>query len=280
MHELIELKDNIYVFTPGANDKPLFALIKGDSNSIIIDGGSSPSHTKLFLDTVSNVLDGHIYALLTHWHWDHIFGSAALPFPIIASKKTSNQIELIIKMKWDNNSITSRVNKKLEHPFCSTNMLQEMKNPSASTVKMPDITFSNSLEIELDNVRKTVIKHVGGDHSTDSSIVHLPFEKIVFLGDCISPAIDMEKIYYTKSRLLPLLSNLIDLNADCYYESHSMEPITLNDLVIFRDYILESIKSNGILYDNLNRQYFPKNHKNKFINDILKCWDMFIDHTL
>ncbi|HJO96173.1 MAG TPA: MBL fold metallo-hydrolase [Victivallales bacterium] len=279
MHELKKITENIYIFTPGENDRPIFGLIQGDSNSIIIDAGNSTFHTKLFLNSIKDIIINNTYAVLTHWHWDHIFGSSELPFPIISNIHTLRQINLIKNMKWDEKSIISREKNKLEFSFCSINMLREIEVPTSNTVRIPDIIFDESLVINLDNTRKAIMIYVGGDHSPDSTIVHLPSEKIVFLGDCISPAIDMKNIFYTKSRLIPLLSKLISLNADYYYESHSMEPILLSEIIFFKEYVLNLINKHGILYDNLNREHFPDKHQNKFINNILKCWDMFIEYN-
>jgi glyoxylase-like metal-dependent hydrolase (beta-lactamase superfamily II) len=279
MHELLKIKENIYIFTPGKNDRPIFGLIKGESNSIIIDAGNSPLHAELFLGSINSIKTNNTSVVLTHWHWDHIFGSSKLAFPIISSTATASQIRLIKDMKWDEKSINSRVEKNLEFSFCSTNMLQEIKNPNPDNVRIPDITFDKSLTINLDKTRKAIMIYVGGDHSSDSTIVHLPSEKIVFLGDCISPIIDMKNIVYTKSRFLPLLTKLISLNADYYYESHSVEPIFVEELILLKNYFLKIIDDQKILYDNLNREFFPEKHENEFINSILDCWDMFIEHT-
>ena len=278
MHELIKIKENVHIFTPGKNDRPIFGLIQGDFNSIIIDAGNSPLHSKLFLESIKSIKMSKTYIVLTHWHWDHIFGSSMFSFPIISSTLTSKTIQSVKSMRWDEESITSRTNNKLEFRFCSDNLLEELKKPSVDLVRLPDIVFNDSFCINLDNTRKAIILHVGGDHSPDSTIIHLPSEKIVFLGDCISPAIDMKSIFYTKSRFIPLLSKLINLKAEYYYESHSSEPILLNDIICLKNYILDIIKTKEILYDNLNREYFPQEHKNKLINSILQCWDMFIEN--
>ena len=55
MHELLKIKENIYIFTPGKNDRPIFGLIKGESNSIIIDAGNSPLHAELFLGSINSI---------------------------------------------------------------------------------------------------------------------------------------------------------------------------------------------------------------------------------
>ena len=278
MHKLIKIKDNIYIFTPGKNDRPLFALIQGNQNSIIIDAGNSPLHSRLFLDSIKDIKLGKTYIVLTHWHWDHTFGSSTLSYPIISTALTSKTINLMKNMSWDKESILLRTNNKLEFNFCCNNLLKELKEPSADLIRLPDIVFCDSFCLNLDDTRKVNLIHIGGDHSPDSTIIHLPSEKIVFLGDCISPAIDMKSIYYTKSRFIPLLSNLINLKAEYYYESHSSEPILLKDIIYLKDYVTNIIKTKEVLYDNLNREYFPKEHKNILVNSILQCWDMFIDN--
>lgn len=119
MPELRKITEKIYIFSPGENDRPIFALIQGDKNSLIIDTGNSPSHANLFQNAIKDINIGNVFIVLTHWHWDHIFGACEFNYPIISSQLTYEQILLIKKMKWDKKSINCRVINKLEHPFCS-----------------------------------------------------------------------------------------------------------------------------------------------------------------
>ena len=48
--------------------------------------------------------------VLTHWHWDHIFGLPALPDTVsIASAKTRKEMEKLLPFSWSDEAIDERV---------------------------------------------------------------------------------------------------------------------------------------------------------------------------
>ena len=47
-----------------------------------------------------------------------------------------------------------------------------------------DIVFQERLDIELGGVTVR-IRHVGGDHSADSSVMYIEPDRVLFLGDCL-----------------------------------------------------------------------------------------------
>ncbi|MEK1828587.1 hypothetical protein AAAC51_04610 [Priestia megaterium] len=64
---------------------------------------------------------------------------------------------------------------KKEMPCRETLILQE-----------PDVTFHHHMEVDLGGIT-CCIQHIGGVHAQDSSIVYIPQEKVLFLGDCLCP---------------------------------------------------------------------------------------------
>ena len=63
---------------------------------------------------------------------------------------------------------------------------------------------------------KCIVQYVGGDHATDSVIVYIKEEKVLFLGDCIYLNMYAEKENYTIKETLRLLDELESFDAETY----------------------------------------------------------------
>ncbi|WP_051870348.1 hypothetical protein [Brevibacillus laterosporus] len=60
-----------------------------------------------------------------------------------------------------------------------------------------------------------MIEHVGVDPSSDSSLIYIPEEKILFVGDCLYPNIYASKWNYTiekSRRIVEQLEKKYDVN--------------------------------------------------------------------
>ena len=64
-------------------------MVVGNNKTLMIDAGNSEDHANYFIQKTlkqENVTPDMV--VLTHWHWDHIFGLPALPHAVsIASAK-------------------------------------------------------------------------------------------------------------------------------------------------------------------------------------------------
>ncbi|HZG70300.1 MAG TPA: hypothetical protein VEY51_02105, partial [Chondromyces sp.] len=89
----------------------------------------------------------------------------------------------------------------------------------------PQIIFDKRLEIHLGGVT-CMIEHVGGDHAEDSTIIYIPEEKILFLGDCLYANLYSEKWNYTVEKSLKLISRLETYEAETICLSHHQSPLT------------------------------------------------------
>ena len=97
-------------------------------------------------------------------------------------------------------------------------------------LRPPDISFASEIELDLGGLTCRII-HVGGDHAADSSIVYVPEERVVFLGDCFYPDIYHHTRRYTTAQLFPLLDRLLACEADFYLPSHHPAPMTRAEFV-------------------------------------------------
>ncbi|WP_394234837.1 MBL fold metallo-hydrolase [Niallia oryzisoli] len=222
MHLINKIGKSFWYSTPvSVTDRPILGMVVGNNKTLMIDAGNSEDHANYFLkELLEREVPRPDLVVLTHWHWDHIFGLSALPNTVsIASKQTKKEMERLIPFSWSDEAIDARVKKGLEIEFCANAIKAEFTDHRDITIVLPDLTFEKRVEIDLGGVT-CLVQHVGGDHAADSVIVYIVEEKILFLGDCIYPDIFSEKENYTIKETLRLLDELESFDADTYIPSH------------------------------------------------------------
>ncbi|MBS4175247.1 MBL fold metallo-hydrolase [Bacillus sp. FJAT-49736] len=227
MHSIKKIGKSFWYITPiSETDRPILGMVVGNNKTLMIDSGNSESHAHYFLKELSKMeVPNPDMVVLTHWHWDHIFGLSALSNTVsIASKDTKNEMEKLIPLSWSDEAIDARVKEGTEIEFCAKAMKNEFKDHRDIKIVLPDVTFTKQIEMDLGGVT-CIVRHVGGDHAADSVIVYIKEEKILFLGDCIYPDIFSKKENYTISETLRLLNELETFDADIYIPSHQ-QPIS------------------------------------------------------
>lgn len=224
--KLIEFSNRIYYMTPSHDtDRPILGAIVGEQHVLMIDGGNSPQHVEEFLlKLAKRGIKTPSLVVITHWHWDHIFGLSKLNMPIIAQNKTIKQIDYLRGLSWDLSSLNGRVQTGEEISFCAEMMVKEFGDAlEGIKIKKPTIGFERELFIDLGNLI-CKIDHIGGDHADDSTVIYIEEEKFLFLGDSTSCDIYSKKRKYTAEKLIPLMNRLEEYRADWYLHSHADAP--------------------------------------------------------
>ncbi|MDR6999206.1 MBL fold metallo-hydrolase [Neobacillus niacini] len=227
MHSIEKIGKRFWYITPiSETDRPILGMVVGDHKTLMIDAGNSVNHAQYFQEELSKKqVPKPDLVVLTHWHWDHIFGLAELTNTVsISSKETKEEMEKLIHLSWSDEALEARVKEGTEIEFCANAIKKEYTDHRDITIVLPDLVFENYVEIDLGGVT-CIAQHVGGDHASDSVIVYIKEEKILFLGDCIYPDIFSKKENYTIHGTLKLLDLLEAFDADTYILSH-WKPIT------------------------------------------------------
>ncbi|MBR2567100.1 MAG: MBL fold metallo-hydrolase [Paenibacillus sp.] len=227
MHSINKIGKKFWYITPiSVTDRPILGMVVGTNKTLMIDAGNSEDHVQYFLKELSErEVPYPDIVVLTHWHWDHIFGLSALTDTIsIASSETKKEMEKLISLSWSDEAIDARVKEGSEIEFCAKAIKEEFKEHRDITITLPDVTFDNRVVIDLGGVT-CILQHVGGNHAADSVIAYIVEEKILFLGDCIYPDIFSENDNYTIKETLRLLDELELFDADTYIPSHQ-KPIS------------------------------------------------------
>ena len=211
-------------------DRPILSAVCGMHQTLIIDAGNSNEHAELFLSELDQYqITKYNSVVLTHWHWDHSFGTNQMNMLTIAHENTKIHLEKMMEYEWSDEALDKRVEKGLENPICSEMIKKEFGADRNITVITPNITFKEKLEIDLGGIR-CIIKHVGGDHSDDSSIIFVEEEKVLFLGDCLYPSIYTKQPQYKINNVRKLLKNIEAFDADIYILSHE-PPLSKNEFM-------------------------------------------------
>ncbi|MFJ5716224.1 MBL fold metallo-hydrolase [Neobacillus sp. NPDC093127] len=233
MQKLKQISNRIFYLPPyQETDRPILAAIVGEEKTLFIDAGNSSSHARLFMSQLEERNIGGDWLVLTHWHWDHIFGMSEFPVPIISHSMTQEKIKELQKLSWEDRDIDLRVKEGTEIPFCANAMKIELGNQRDILLSEPDITFETQMELNLGGL-SCVIEHVGGDHSDDSSIVYIREEKCLFIGDCLYANLYSEKWNYTIENMLQLISKIEKYDAETFFLSHHEAPLTKEEFGSF-----------------------------------------------
>ena len=228
--KLNQLTEHVYWLTPdSATDRPVLGAIIGDNGALIVDAGNSTAHASLLLEALPAQAKP-AYVVLTHWHWDHVFGAIAFEAPIIAHTETRRIVAEMVHLDWSDAALDRRVAEGTEIAFCRDMIKAELPDRARLQLKAPDLSFDSRIELDLGGITCEV-RHVGGDHSSDSSVVHVRGDNVLFLGDCLYEDLHHGPRHYTTGKLFPLVDTLLAYDADFYLLGHDPEPTSKQQMI-------------------------------------------------
>jgi glyoxylase-like metal-dependent hydrolase (beta-lactamase superfamily II) len=228
---LNQISPHVYWLPPDSTtDRPVLGVVAGERATLLVDAGNSPAHARLFLAEVARLkVAPPQFLVLTHWHWDHIFGAATIALPTLAHLETRRRLVEMAGWDWSDAALEERVAAGLEIEFCRDMIKAELPDRTDLILRPPDIAFTDRVELDLGGVSAQLI-HVGGDHAADSTIVFIPEERVVFMSDCLAPDLYHPPRRYTTRRLFPLMDHLLRCEADFYLMGHNPEPVSQAEL--------------------------------------------------
>jgi glyoxylase-like metal-dependent hydrolase (beta-lactamase superfamily II) len=215
---LTQLTEHVYWLPPAPPDRPSICAVVGERRALMLDAGSSAAHTRAILDALQAETAARPDAVVyTHSHWDHVFGGAELGGLVIAHESTAEALAELAELDWSDDALDRRVAAGEASPEHAEHVKAELPSPRTVEVAPADIVFQDGLDIELGGVTVRV-RHVGGDHCAESSVMYVEPDRLLFLGDCIcdSPAGTL-----TAELALPLLDAILGFDAELYVEGHN-----------------------------------------------------------
>lgn len=191
-------------------DRPALGYIKGERFCLAVDAGHSSDHLHEFYALLrKNDLPLPSLTILTHWHWDHSFALHAINGLSLASRKTDACLRDFIVKRSPASDQTF-----LDLDPC---IRKEYPEGKPLIVVPADIIYENHLQIDAGDLQIQVFESVS-PHCDDATLIYVPQEKFVFLGDSTSGPFptyipDPEKL----KEMLPVLENI---DADHFLHAH------------------------------------------------------------
>ncbi|WP_217592052.1 MBL fold metallo-hydrolase [Cohnella sp. GbtcB17] len=226
MHTIEQIGKHFWYMTPvSETDRPVLGMVVGRNKTLMIDAGNSEKHVRRFLSELrKREVPSPDFVALTHSHWDHIFGLSTLTYAVsVASQATRKKIEKLLPLSWSDEALEERVKDGTEIRFCVEAIQKEFAGQIDRDIRitLPNMGFENRLEIDLGGV-SCMLERVGGSHASDSVVVYVKEEKILFLGDCIYADIYAKNRNYKIDETLQLLDRLEAFDAETYVLSHGL----------------------------------------------------------
>ena len=187
--------------------------------------GASDAHARLFLDALAaESVAPPIAVVLTHSDWDHVFGAVEVGAPVIAHQLTDIALAELAATEWSDEALDARVEAGVRSPEHAANIKEEMPAPRNVRVARADTLFEDGVDLELGGATVEV-RHVGGDHAADSTVIHVKQDRLLFLGDALYESSGGEAggavRTLTAERAFPLLDAVIAFDAELYVEGHT-----------------------------------------------------------
>lgn len=219
---LNKLNQSIYYSDNDENkERPTLGLVCGDKYSLVIDAGNSIQHAQDFLHEIKQL---HVppvkYLVVTHGHWDHFLGLNEFGSTnIIVNSLTNEILNTWQNYSFDDNSLQKYVDSKWMTPKCMEIIKNEIPGKNSFRLSSPDIIFEKSLTIDLGN-KVCVLEKIRSTHSNDSTIIYVPDDKVLFLGDSAYGTTTNGLFHIKQSLLLPMIEDIQKYDANYYLLGH------------------------------------------------------------
>lgn len=209
-----------YMSNQDENDRPTLGLVCGDQYSLIIDCGNSTQHAKDFLLEIEKLNVPPVkYVVITHAHWDHFLGMNEFDATVIVNSQTNELVKVWQSYTFDDSSLQTYSQTKLMSDKCIEIIQTEIPNRDSFKLNSPHIIFEKTLTLDLGN-KICVLEKINSTHSDDATIVYIPDEKVIFLGDCVYGTTKNSLFHYKQSLLLPMIEDVQKYNAESFLLGH------------------------------------------------------------
>ena len=177
--ELKQITDRIwYSMYEEERDRPCLGYIRGERWSLAVDAGHSDAHVREFYDALDKArLPLPALTVITHWHWDHAFGMHAVNGLTVANDRTNRHLAEYAEM----------IGREGTQKFLSMDpsISKEYADGRPVVIVPADVTFAEKMVLDPGGISVRLSTCVS-PHTDDTTLVFVPEEKVLFVGDCIS----------------------------------------------------------------------------------------------
>lgn len=221
--DLVRVADSVWLWPSHpdpARVQAAVGIVTGNDGSVIVDAGHSPALARRIMSAMDHHgLPPAQLLTYTHHHWDHTWGACAWDVPVVAHELCRELLASEATKPWSQEFLQAEMDRdSLLRPSFHARA-QAVPDFAGWHLVLPDQTFATELTLEIGDIRLE-LKHVGGQHTPDSTIIRSPTGGVVFLGDCYYPP-----PYHLRSPDdrpdLDLLASIITDDYEWYVESHA-----------------------------------------------------------
>ncbi|MBQ1024663.1 MBL fold metallo-hydrolase [Micromonospora sp. C95] len=214
---------------PGDPDPDLVqagvAVIADERGSVLVDAGQSPSHARELQAALRAAgLPAPRWLVYTHHHWDHVWGACAWPdVQIVGHASGAELLRAEAARPWSVRYLREEVlrNRRLGPSFRARALAVDSWDELR--ILPPTRVFTDEVKLPTG----VLVRHVGGRHAPDSTIVVVPDSGVMLLGDSWYPPPAHLRTPADEPDLA-LVGRLLDDDIGWYVSSHS-PPLTLDD---------------------------------------------------
>ena len=173
---LNKLTERIWVYPfEEERDRPNLSYIRGDRWSLVVDAGHSADHTGAFYRELEEAgLPLPSLTMLTHWHWDHTFAMHAVHGLTLANERTNRYLL----------DFRTRIEKEGTGFFLDMDesIRREYGDGKPVVITPVDLVFSGEMLLDPGNCPVRIFQ-AEAPHTDDATLVEVPGEKVLILGD-------------------------------------------------------------------------------------------------
>ena len=157
-------------------DRPNLSYIRGDRWSLAVDAGHSAEHTRAFYGALEEAgLPLPELTVLTHWHWDHTFAMHAMHGLTLANERTNRYLaDFRAKLEKEGTGFFLDMDETLR---------REYGDGRPVIVTTSDLEFRGEMTLYPGGCPVRIFQ-AEAPHTDDSTLVWVPGEKALILGDC------------------------------------------------------------------------------------------------
>ena len=174
---LNRLTERVWVYPyEEKRDRPNLSYIRGDNWSLAVDAGHSKEHTREFYRALEEEgLPLPQLTVITHWHWDHTFGMHAVHGLCLANERTNQYLDAFRKrLETEGTAFFLEMDERIRN---------EYEDGKPVVVTPADLVFRGEMLLDAGNCSIRIFQ-AEAPHTDDSTLIEIPEEKVLILGDC------------------------------------------------------------------------------------------------
>lgn len=278
---LTKLSDTIYYLSnQDDRERPTLGLVCGDQYSLLIDAGNSPQHAQDFLREIVNLSVPPVkYVVITHAHWDHFLGLNELDATIIVNSQTNEKIKEWQRLSYDDRSLQHHVTTNQMSEMCKKIIQTEIPDRDSFKLRAPEIIFEDTLSIDLGN-KVCLLESIHSTHTDDATIVSIPDEKVVFLGDCAYGTTTDSLFHYKQARLAQMIQDIQKYDAEWFLLGHE-SICDLNEMNVYWEELTTASNAvNSTSLENALESFRIQNKRDPNDNEVFFIKAFVNDHVI